>query len=50
MYEREIMDIEITKEDIQNRLERLNVTKSCGPDNIHPFVLQKTASVTCVPL
>ena len=50
MYESEIMDIEITKEDIQNRLERLNVTKSCGPDNIHPFVLQKTASVTCVPL
>ena len=50
MYEREINDIEITREDIRSRLERLNVTKSCGPDNLHPFVLQKTASVTCVPL
>ena len=50
MYEREIGDIEITKENIQTRLERLNVTKSCGPDNIHPLVLQRTASVTCVPL
>ena len=50
MYEREISDIEITREDIRSRLERLNVTKSCGPDNLHPFVLQKTASVTCVPL
>ena len=50
MYEREINDIVITREDIRSRLERLNVTKSCGPDNLHPFVLQKTASVTCVPL
>ena len=46
MYEREISDIEITREDIRSRLEKLNETKSCGPDNLHPFVLQKTGSVT----
>lgn len=50
MYESEIRDIEITREDIQSRLERLKVIKLCGPDNLHLFVLQKTASVTCVPL
>ena len=50
MYEREISDLEINRNDIQTRLEKLNVTKSCGPDNLHPFVLQKTASEISVPL
>ena len=50
LCEREINEIEVTQEDVQIRLEKLNVTKSCGPDNIHPLVLQKTASATCVPL
>ena len=50
MYESEIQNIEISREDIKSRLEKMNVTKSCGPDNLHPFVLQKTASVTCIPL
>ena len=50
MYENEIKNIEITRDDIRTRLEKMNVTKSCGPDNLHPFVLRKTASVTCIPL
>ena len=50
MYEREIRNMEIKKEDIQSRLEKLKVNKSCGPDNINPFVLQKTASTVSVPL
>ena len=50
MFVREIGNLEITREDIKSRLERINVTKSSGPDNIHPYVLQKTAGVTCIPL
>ena len=49
-FEQEIRDIEISQEDVQSRLEKLNVNKSCGPDNIHPFVLQRTASEISVPL
>ena len=50
LCEQEIQDIRITREAVQKKLEKLNVTKSCGPDNMHPIVLQKTASVTCIPL
>ena len=50
MYEREINNIEITRIDVQKRLEKLNVNKTCGPDNIHPRVLQETARATSVPL
>ena len=41
LCEQEIQDIEITREAVQKKLEKLNVTKSYGPDNMHPFVLQK---------
>ena len=50
MYEREISNLEIKREDIQSRLEKLKVNKSCGPDNMNPYVLQKTASAVSVPL
>ena len=50
MYNTEINSIPISREDVQRRLEKLNVNKSCGPDNIHPRVLKETARVTCVPL
>ena len=49
-FNQEIRDIVITRGDVQSRLEKLNVNKSCGPDNIHPFVLQRTASEISVPL
>ena len=48
MYESEISNIEISREDVQRRLEKLNVNKSCGPDNIHPRVLQETARAASV--
>ena len=35
--------IEITPEIVEKKLEMLNIYKSCGPDEIHPQVLQKTA-------
>ena len=50
MCENEIKEIVITREEVKTRLEKLNVNKSCGPDNIHPLVLQKTASTSCIPL
>ena len=50
MFESEIGSIEVSQENIKKRLEKLNVNKSCGPDNIHPFVLQATACATSVPL
>merc|ERR1739842_123499 len=50
IFETEISNMEISREEIQEKLEKLKVNKSCGPDNIHPFVLQKTASAISVPL
>ena len=50
LCEQEIQDIQITREAVQKKLEKLNVTKSCGPDNMHPFVLQRTARATSRPL
>ncbi|CAL4200284.1 unnamed protein product, partial [Meganyctiphanes norvegica] len=50
MFDTEISSIEITQEEVQARLEKLQVHKSCGPDNVHPFVLQRAASAISVPL
>ena len=50
VYDSEIKNVEITRKDIQTRLEKLSVYKSPGPDNVHPFVLQRTASTTSIPL
>ena len=49
-YETEIGNIVISREDVQERLEKSKVNKSCGPDNIHPRMLQETARATSVPL
>ena len=49
-FETELSNIRITQQTVRERLVKLNVNKSCGPDNIHPFVLQATADASCVPL
>ena len=49
-FETELKNIIITRENVKERLEKLNINKSCGPDNIHPFVLQATADASSVPL
>ena len=36
MYGSEIEDMDINRDDIRSRLEKLKVNKSCGSDNIHP--------------
>ena len=40
----------IDREEIRSRLGKLKVNKSCGPDDIHPYILQRTANTACVPL
>ena len=49
-FEAEISNIVISREDVQGRLEKLKVNKSCGPDNIHPRMLQETARASSIPL
>ena len=46
----QIGSINITQEMVKEKLEKLNVNKSCGPDDMHPHVLHKSASAMCVPL
>ena len=48
--ENQIRDIEISRVTIQKILEKFNVNKSCGPDKLHPHLLQKTARTISVPL
>ena len=43
MTEARTQNIRITQEMVQTKLEKLNVHKSCGPDGIHPYVLQRSA-------
>ena len=50
MTEAIISSVNITRDMVKDKLEKLNVRKSCGPDDIHPHVLQRTASAICVPL
>ena len=50
MYETEISSMVVLRKHVQDKLEKLKINKSCGPDNIHPFVLQKTASAVSIPL
>ena len=45
-----IGEIQICRLALQKILEKLNVNKSCGPDNIHPFLLQRTARTISLPL
>ena len=35
MFDSEIENVKITRKDIQTRLEKLNVYKSPGPDNVY---------------
>ena len=50
MYRTEIQGIEVTQQGVQAKVEKLNVSKSCGSDDIHHYVLQKTASAVSIPL
>ena len=49
-FTQEIGNIQVTRDEIAARLEKINTNKSCGPDNIHPLVLQKTSEASSKPL
>ena len=42
--------INLTQDMVREKLAKLNVNKSCGPDDVHPHVLQRSASAMCKPL
>ena len=50
MTNQKLEKIDITTELVEKKLEKLNINKSCGPDGIHPHVLQKTAKAMSEPL
>ena len=50
MTEQQIGNINITQKMVEDKLQKLNVNKSCGPDRVHPYVLQRTAKEMSVPL
>ena len=50
LCEDNISDIQITQEKVKEKLEKLNKFKSCGPDNVHPHILNETAAATSLPL
>ena len=50
MTQNQIGEINITPKVVEDKLIKLNVHKSSGPDNIHPCVLQKTAKEMSIPL
>ncbi|KAK6189771.1 hypothetical protein SNE40_001767 [Patella caerulea] len=43
-------DIEISQDLVYSKLQKLNTTKSPGPDNLHPKVLKELAEVLKIPL
>ena len=45
-----LSSIEVTQQDIQNALQKLNINKSQGPDLIHPRLLKELAEQLAYPL
>ena len=49
-YNEPLENVTITEELISNAIDRLNSSKSQGPDNIHPKLLIETQSIIKKPL
>ena len=41
---------EINKTSVQKKLSKLRTDKSCGPDDVHPFILNHLADIMAIPL
>ena len=48
--EAHIKDLKVTAERVKIELLKLNVNKSCGPDEIHPRMLKELSDQIAVPL
>ena len=49
-FDRPLETIDISLNQVEKLLHELNTTKSMGPDNMHPFLLQKLSKILCYPL
>ena len=49
-YDEVLSNIKITKELILNKLKKIKINKSPGPDQIHPRVLNEISNEICTPL
>ena len=45
-----VPNINITEEMVRNKILKLNVNKSCGPDKMHPKILIELADLVSKPL
>ena len=45
-----LSEIVVSEDMICKKLENLDISKSCGPDNIHPRLLKELSGQLCVPL
>ena len=48
--DKKIPDITITSEMVKDALKKININKSCGPDNLHPRLLLELADMIAVPV
>ena len=46
----QIFPLHFSAENILKELDKLNVSKSCGPDNLHPRILKELSPVICSTL
>ena len=49
-FDKPLETIDININQVEKLLHVLNTTKSMGPDNMHPFLLQKLSKTLCYPL
>ena len=46
----QLNELKVSEEDIAKKLKSLNISKSPGPDNVHPRVLKELAEELAIPL
>jgi hypothetical protein len=49
-YSATLQNVSFTEDDVKEKLLQLNISKSAGPDGLHPMLLRECADVLCKPL